>query len=756
MRRIVLCFLLAGINVAYTQKTPSVEEIDNLIAFSELYGYVKYFHPSDEASNIDWGNFSIYGADEILNNNQDKDIFSKLSNLFCGIAPSLRIYKNNDNAQFPLDQITPENAEKYKLTFWQHLGLSLNMKDTYRSYKSIRVNRKKIDENATGAYGRISKIIDASDYLGKEIKLSAMVKMKSLDSSTGHLRLQVIDKDGTTSFLDFMRKNPILLNEWVEYSISTKVNSSAEKISIGCGIKGKGTILIDKMTLRYKTLNKWLNIPISNSSFEEENPSKYNIFSRKFRWEEIGEGYLFKQVSDDVSHKKKSFSIQYIRNNSGSLEKPIFNYEPKFGELIEEQMGDNLYCKIPLVLYTNKEHTFPQADKQSFKWLENQIKSKPFNVNDLSCRIGNVINTYNVFKHFYPYFDVVDVDWKEELRKALIRSYKDKSLTDHQITLQKFTASLKDGHIDVSIRNKRYSAPPVTWEWIENKLVITNVLDTSLPIQIGDIVTHIDQKSSFRYFEEINSRISSGTKGFRDYKARYLSLVGEENSTVSITIDKKTVLLKRNRYPFGEAVRQSTHEFLENNVIYLNLNTIEMNEIEKLMPKLEKARAIVCDLRERPASNHGFISHLLKEKDTTTSWMQTPKIVYPNHEKIVDYRKRSWRLKSKTPYLGDKKIVFIISGSAISYAESYMGYIRGYNMATIIGQPTAGANGNVNDFELPGGVEIRFTGMKVLKHDGSTLHGVGILPDIYVDKTIDGLMKGKDEFLEKAIEIANQ
>jgi C-terminal processing protease CtpA/Prc len=82
-----------------------------------------------------------------------------------------------------------------------------------------------------------------------------------------------------------------------------------------------------------------------------------------------------------------------------------------------------------------------------------------------------------------------------------------------------------------------------------------------------------------------------------------------------------------------------------------------------------------------------------------------------------------------------------------------MGYIEGYKLATIIGQPTAGANGNVNVFTLPGNIRISFTGMKVVKHNGEKHHAVGIIPDILVSKTIKGIKEGRDEFLEKAISL---
>ena len=51
---------------------------------------------------------------------------------------------------------------------------------------------------------------------------------------------------------------------------------------------------------------------------------------------------------------------------------------------------------------------------------------------------------------------------------------------------------------------------------------------------------------------------------------------------------------------------------------------------------------------------------------------------------------------------------------------------------------------------------ITWTGMKVLKHDGSQHHAIGITPDIYVSKTIEGIKAGRDEVLEKALELIEE
>lgn len=99
------------------------------------------------------------------------------------------------------------------------------------------------------------------------------------------------------------------------------------------------------------------------------------------------------------------------------------------------------------------------------------------------------------------------------------------------------------------------------------------------------------------------------------------------------------------------------------------------------------------------------------------------------------------------------KVAFLTDGRAISYAESIMGIVEHYKLGEIVGEPTAGTNGNVNPFSLPGGYTIVFTGMKVTKHDDSTHHGVGIKPTVTVHRTVAGIAAKKDEVLERALEV---
>ena len=69
-----------------------------------------------------------------------------------------------------------------------------------------------------------------------------------------------------------------------------------------------------------------------------------------------------------------------------------------------------------------------------------------------------------------------------------------------------------------------------------------------------------------------------------------------------------------------------------------------------------------------------------------------------------------------------------------------------------IGNQTAGADGNVSYFSLPGGITTYYSGIGVFYPDLSPTQRVGIRIDHEVKPTIKGIQQGKDEVLVYAID----
>ena len=149
-----------------------------------------------------------------------------------------------------------------------------------------------------------------------------------------------------------------------------------------------------------------------------------------------------------------------------------------------------------------------------------------------------------------------------------------------------------------------------------------------------------------------------------------------------------------------------------------------------------------------------FLAVLSADPLQSPIW-QVPIVTRPDRLGTAEYDISRWEVPPYSTRITGR-IVFVIDGTAISAAETCMGMVEAYRLADIVGEPTAGTNGNINPFTVPGGYRLSWTGMRVLKHDGSRHHGIGILPTHPVERTIKGIAERRDEFLERALELARE
>jgi carboxyl-terminal processing protease len=70
----------------------------------------------------------------------------------------------------------------------------------------------------------------------------------------------------------------------------------------------------------------------------------------------------------------------------------------------------------------------------------------------------------------------------------------------------------------------------------------------------------------------------------------------------------------------------------------------------------------------------------------------------------------------------------------------------------MIGQATGGSTGQPVSFDLPGGGKARVCGKNDMYPDGKEFVGIGIMPDVPVERKAADLHKGKDAVLLKALE----
>jgi hypothetical protein len=106
-----------------------------------------------------------------------------------------------------------------------------------------------------------------------------------------------------------------------------------------------------------------------------------------------------------------------------------------------------------------------------------------------------------------------------------------------------------------------------------------------------------------------------------------------------------------------------------------------------------------------------------------------------------------------TPYSG--KIGILFNEETQSLSESTVMILEQHPKAIKIGSQTSGADGDISNIYLPGNLQVWFTGLGWYYPDFRQTQRVGIKPDVEVRPTINGVREGKDEVLEKALNVLN-
>ncbi len=761
MRHFAFLFLITSLSSCLNAQVSQQEK--NVIVFARLYGYVKYFHPADEAAGLDWDRFAIYGSGKVLQAKSDAELTATLRDLFHPFAPSVQIGKK---PAFKESMITPANKNDYKPAFWFHTGVGLSDNPIY---SSVRLNRPQVAQK-TGQpnFAPFTQGISASTLRGKEIKMTGRMKVDAAESGSGHFWLRVDKDDNKMGFFYNMDDKPATKNEWQTYEFTGKVDSDALHIVFGGFLKGDGTIWADEVALfeRDKDGDLWRPIAIKNGGFETSGQNSYAdgwftgpIDGYRYAVNSIDNNRILEITKDDSTPQPNPSSATITTSVD-------YKASPQPGDVVNAQLEDNIKAIIPIVLYSTIEKTYPAANADKLTTLKkdmNTFFNENKDANSLALRLGDVVIAWNVFRHFFPYWDDASQNADEILNRAIAKSFTDKTPLEFKETLLKMTEPLNDGHIWVSLNgdaSKAYTLP-VKFDWIEGKVMVDKVFDKNIgDIQPGDIVDQIDGKSATTVYTEKMSLIS-GSPQLKSYRAMTDFAAGAQNSPISLKLSRNNKIIEqqlnrsvnvRQYYSSVNNLRKQSGKIAEG-IYYLDINSIAKDTIDSWINDMAKAKGIICDLRGYPKGNHNLINYLLKTGEDT-KWMFIPKTAYPDQQKI-EFNASGWNMQPQQPVISGK-VIFITDGRAISYAESYMGFIKDFQLATIIGQPTAGTNGNVNPFTLPGGYSMSWTGMLVKNHDGSTHHIKGIVPDIRLERTLKGVIEGKDEFYEKALQIIQE
>jgi hypothetical protein len=423
----------------------------------------------------------------------------------------------------------------------------------------------------------------------------------------------------------------------------------------------------------------------------------------------------------------------------------------------EADLPGGVSVQLPLALYADDARTLPRGGPTEAPPPGFRASAK-----DQATRLAAVILAWNAMQHFYPYFDVVDTDWSGALRTTLDRAREDADEVAFAATLRRLVAGLHDGHGYAIL----HGAPPLSflplrWTWTDDLPVVTAVGALAPKgIKSGDLIVKVNGRTVAETIAERLPEISGARRRWARRAALGSLAGGPEGSEVTFELQTgteppRTVTLRRtlslDRFILlpGEP-RPAPVADLGEGLWYVDVGRATEKEFTDALPRLAKARGLVFDLRGYPRISLTAPLANLTEKHLEGPPVFLPVVLYPDRKSMGFLQGRSVAVDPAEPLLR-AKVVFLTDARAVSAAETFLAIVQHYKLGTIIGEPTAGTNGNVRVMGLPGGYEIRFTGIKVLNYDGSQFHGRGIQPDILARRTRPGVTAGRDEVLEEAL-----
>jgi len=399
---------------------------------------------------------------------------------------------------------------------------------------------------------------------------------------------------------------------------------------------------------------------------------------------------------------------------------------------------------------------YPEQGNPIFK---NELSYPNMRWDDDGLKILALFRYWGMVEYFYPYKHLLTKKWDDVLYKYIAQFINSKDELSYKLSVLELTSEINDSHAAIynfgDAIEKFYgiNKAPIVAKFVENKLVVTE--SNSQPnINIGDIITEIDNKKiediikeKAKYEQASNQNGLLRNISFNIFRTNnnFLSLKIKRNK-LSDELNVNVRCIPNSSTEYNKEL--PSHKLLSEQIGYINPGFLKENEIDLIMDKYINKKGIIIDLRYYPSD---FIVYSLSKylvssptdfaKFTRTSFDNIGKFTIGNPVQVGENYKKQFK----------GKIAILVDEMTQSNAEFTAMALRVAPKSVVIGSQTAGADGNVSKIILPGNLSTSITGIGVLYPNGKETQRTGIVIDIPVKTTIEGIRTGKDEILQKAI-----
>ena len=692
---------------------------------------------------------------------------------------------------------------------WGNYSLSLDTSVVYSGNYAAQIT----SDSSSGNFGSVAYKIPAN-YKGETITLRGFMKIKDVKNGTAGLLLRINGGGKTLAFENMNREQIRGTKDWKQYSITLTYPEEAENIYLGGILIGKGQAWFDDFELTIDGKNveniKYTPAKVYPASKDKEYDSGSNIEFNKLTSKSVGDLALLGKVWGFLKYYHPE-----IAKGEYNWDYELFRFLPKYLDtktpskrnatlaswidtlgivqkckncskidssahlqtnllwIENSNLGSELRKKLNFIFKNrqNKEHYYVR--------LTNGVKNPSFlhedsytnmSYPDDGFRLLSLFRYWNMIQYFFPYRQNMDKDWDHVLKEYIPTFIKAENELEYELAVLQIIADVQDTHANLwgggdKINNLRgHFYPPFHVRFIEEKLVLTDYYNPGLKkvagLEVGDIITHINNKpvktivDSLKPFYPASNQVARLRNMSQDLLRSDKEEISIQYESSEESIKKNLALYEKdslNYYSRYQKEDKKSYKVMDGNIGYVTLESIKDEDVPKIKNSFKSTDGIIIDIRNYPSAfvpfklGSFFVSSSTPFAKFTKGSITTPgEFTFSKPVKIP---------ASSQTYKG--KLVVIVNSFTQSQAEyTAMAFRAGQN-TTVIGNTTAGADGNISTIMLPGGLRTLISGIGVYYPDGKPTQRIGIVPDVEVKPTIKGIRDGKDELLQKAIEIIN-
>jgi len=663
----------------------------------------------------------------------------------------------------------------------------------------------------SGTFGCLATSFPAV-YKGSQIELRAWMKLENVSGGPVGLLLRIDGQSGILQFDNMQNKNITGTSDWALYSVKLPNHPAAVRINIGGMLSGSGKLWVDdfEVLIDGVPVEKAEKVPekIFGADSDNEFDDGSDIAAPALSPRMISDLKLLGQVWGFLKYyhpgvaagnlnwdyelfrimpeiiaardniRRDEVLVRWI-GSPGELnpgKEPVpgkvkeeVKMNPDLGWITGSGLSDNLVGALENVRKAERtgKHYYIDLDKS----VGNPVfkNEKPYALMqypDAGYRLLSLYRYWNIIQYWFPYKYLIGEDWNNVLEEFIPKFVSAADEKNYQLTALELITRVNDSHANISNRPANIDrfmgtmTPPCHLAYIEDKFIVTGIVEgTKIPetdLRKGDEVIKINNRSVSEIVKERMS-ITPGSNEAAKMRlmARYLLRTNDTVLHLNLLRDGvvhylSAATVQSGAVPAIDAASDSSFRMIAPGIGYLYLGSIRNAGLPDIMKRLEGTKGLVIDLRCYPSEFVVFtLGSQLVEKSTpfvkfTFGSLETPGLFTMGTALSVPANKNG-------NYKG--KIVILVNETTLSQAEYTAMAFRTAPGAVVVGSQTAGADGNISQFSLPGGISTLITGIGVYYPDGGETQRIGIVPDIEVRPTVAGVREGRDEVLEKAIGI---